>query len=101
MRYSSNGERIEIEGGIKTRIITSNETWISRLSISSKHQYGVREVITMFQVKQSLPLPLDGLVGIHHKLVNHRCALEERANKRRKYWASVDAPRSTDGRAHH
>jgi hypothetical protein len=28
--------------------------------------------------------PSNGLVGIHHKLVNHRCALEERANKKKK-----------------
>jgi hypothetical protein len=41
------------------------------------------EVITDFQVKQSLP-PSDGLVGIHHKLVNHRCALEEWVNKKKK-----------------
>jgi hypothetical protein len=28
--------------------------------------------------------PSDGLVSIHHKLVNHWCALEEWANKKRK-----------------
>jgi hypothetical protein len=50
----------------------------------------------MFKVKQSTPPPSYGLVGIHHKLVNHWYALEERANKRRKrYWASVDASSST------
>jgi hypothetical protein len=53
----------------------------------------------MFEVKQSTP-PSHGLVGIHHKLVNHWCALEDWANKRRKYWASVDASSSTDGWAH-
>ncbi|OKO98519.1 hypothetical protein PENSUB_9195 [Penicillium subrubescens] len=31
----------------------------------------------MFQVKQSPPAPSDGLVGIHHELVNHWCALED------------------------
>jgi hypothetical protein len=40
--------------------------------------------MTDFQVKQSLPTPLDGLVGIHHKLVNHWCALEDWANKEEK-----------------
>jgi hypothetical protein len=53
------------------------------------------------QAINQLPPPSDGLVGIQHKLVNHRCALEEWANKRRKYWASVDASSSTDSRAHH
>jgi hypothetical protein len=28
------------------------------------------------------PPPSDGLVGIHHKLVNHWCALEDWANKK-------------------
>jgi hypothetical protein len=42
------------------------------------------KVMTGFQVKQSNPPSSDGLVGIHHKLVNHWCALEDWANKKKK-----------------
>jgi hypothetical protein len=44
-------------------------------------QSEIRKVMTVFQVKQSLPPSLSvDLVGIHHKLVSRWCALEEWAS---------------------
>jgi hypothetical protein len=63
------------------------ESWevYSWLLLLVSWSYDCRMVIADFQGKQNnFPTPSDGLVGIHHKLVNHWCALEERANKRKR-----------------